>query len=124
VSAKARFIAAADAACLIYLDAEAAERAKNDGSKQRQLEYLDKVALLLNNTIIRFHRLSPPAADRPAVGAYVNKIAELRGDVLAFRDKIASNDLNYQATAKAMADASADAKRMAKAYGFKVCGSR
>ena len=123
-SPELRFIAAADSACARYQEREAAARRDNDGSKPAQIRYLDTVAGLLEEIARDIRALGPAPRAPETVARYVSVIERLGGEVREMRDATESFDASYSAKASQVAKSSDEAKRIARDYGFRICGSK
>ena len=118
-----RFVAAADAACAAYRRDEQEARDANDGDRSSQHEYLGRVASLLTDLAARIRALEAPAPGAETLSAYLASIDELAGHVIALRDFLDRNDPRYGEAAERVAEVSAAARRRARDYGFRICGS-
>ena len=123
VDARAQFIARGDAICADYRKNESEARKENDGRKESQVKYLSTVAALVSDAIKRLRELGAAPGDRAKFNAYVAKLVELEDHVRRFRDAIANDSRSYAEEARQVAAASAEARGLAREYGFRVCGS-
>ena len=120
---RSRFIAAGDAACVDYREREARARAENDGQKSSQLRYLDTTAGLIRDLLERLRAAPTPEADRMAMAGYLAAIEEVEVQVRRFRDALDREDPSSGEHARRVADTSAEARRLARGIGFRVCGA-
>ena len=121
--ARARFIARGDAICADYRRQESEARKQNTGEKEEQVRYLSTVASLVSESVERLKALGAAPGDKGKFDAYVAKLEELAGHVRRFRDAIANDDRSYAQEARRVSETSAEARRIAREYGFQVCGS-
>ena len=120
---RSRFITAADAACADYREREARARGENDGQKSSQLRYLDTTAALIRELLDRLRSAPTPDADRIAMAGYIAAIEEVEVEVRRFRDALDREDPRSGEHARRVADTSAEARRLAREIGFRVCGA-
>jgi hypothetical protein len=122
VDPRAVFIATVDAACADYRRRELDARKQNNGSKERQIKYLDTVVSLLGETMDRMRGISRPPGDNSLFDDYLAKVQELQNAVRKLRDSTAKPSRSYASDAKRVSDLSAEARRIARDYGFQICG--
>ena len=120
---RSRFIAAGDAACADYREREARARGENDGQKSSQLRYLDTTAALIRELLDRLRAAPTPEADRMPMAGYIAAIEEVEQHVRRFRDALDREDRQSGEYARRVADTSAEARRLARGIGFRVCGA-
>ncbi len=121
--ARASFIARGDAICGDYRTREREARSRNNGSKAEGLRYLDTVVSLISDSIRRLRALGRVPGDRAKFDAYVAELVELEDDVRRLRDATANEDGSAGEKARRVSQTSAEARRLAREYGFLVCGA-
>ena len=121
---RSKFIATGDAACASYREREARARADNDGSKAGQLRYFETAANLIRELADRLRAAPAPADDRMAMAGYIAQIEEVEQHVRKLRDAIEREDKGAAAEeAQKVAQTSAEARRLARGIGFRICGA-
>ena len=122
---RAAFIRGADRLCRRFASRERALRRRAGSSTQEQAAYYDALSRVVNDIAERIGLLRRPQADRATVDRYLTAVQRNASLLLRLADALDRGDQRGASVLTRRIRATGlRANRIARGYGFRVCGSR
>jgi ABC-type Fe3+-hydroxamate transport system substrate-binding protein len=133
-SSKAEYVKAADAVCTEYQgttqpmreevkEIEASSNPESPDNLKRLGQILQKADSTAEQEYEALHEVEAPSADQATIDAMIGKAEKAVGESRESAEALEAGDLTkFSQILKEAAPLNAQARKMAIAYGFKVCG--